>query len=143
MLVLRLRNPLVEWLREYTESVAHNDKKAAEILGLIERAELLRGAKKPKGLAVGAAIEAFRGVLGDRLVLPPNPGPGWYAPLARRLSDMGVTTADCRRAASVAGERWRGYIKAESIIRQCDVLLSEVNHYPAAGNNAPAAMEEI
>jgi hypothetical protein len=137
-----LRKPLVEWLREYTESVAHNDKKAAEVLGLIERAELLRGAKKPKGLAVGAAIDAFRGVLGGRLVLPPNPGPGWYAPLARRLADMGVNADDCRRAAAEAGQRWRGMIKAESIIRQCDVLLTAETSV-GSKSGAPLEMEDL
>lgn len=135
----------MEWLREYTESVAHNDKKASELLGLIERAELLAGAKRPKGLAVGAAIEAFRGVLGNRLVLPPNPGPSWYAPLARRLADMGVTADDCKKAAEVAEERWRGAIKAESIIRQCDTLLSAFDGDTGTifSQAKPAAMEDL
>jgi predicted NBD/HSP70 family sugar kinase len=124
VITLRLKKAQVQWLREYTESVAHNDRRAAEILGLLERAELLAGNKKPAGIGVAAAIDAFRGVLGPRLVLPPRPGPSWFAPLARRLGDMGVTVDDCKRAAEVAAERWRGAIKAESIIRQCDVLLS-------------------
>jgi hypothetical protein len=88
---------------------------------------------KPKrtpgeGISVARAIEVFRGALGRRLVVPAGqPGREWYIQLQRRISASGLTEALAKRAAEIAGAQWRGSIKAESIIRQADTLLSEGN----------------
>lgn len=97
--------------------------------------------RKPKpSISVNAAVTAFRGVLGNRLVMPAgNPGPGWWSQLQSRLNASGMTEALCTEAARAAGSAWRGPIKAESIIRQADVLLSEAG----AEANAPAAPQEV
>mgnify|MGYP001577741393 CR=1 FL=1 len=82
--------------------------------------------RKTSVLSVTAAIEAFRGVLGKRLVVPAgNPGAGWYAQLQNRINSSGLTPELCRTAAEMAAVMWKGPIKAESVIRQADVLLSD------------------
>lgn len=84
--------------------------------------------KPPKvktGLSCQAAVACFRGVLGDRLVLPPTPGNGYWAQMSRGLETGGFTSEHCQQIAAVAAVKWTGKIKAESLVRQGAVLLSE------------------
>lgn len=86
----------------------------------LEKAEMLKGAKK--GLDPRTAVEAFREVLGDRLVAPL--GSVW-GELGGRLRRLGLSRMDCVTIAKVAKEQWRrGPIKAESLVRQAEVLLA-------------------
>lgn len=98
--------------------------------------------KKTKGMSVGAAIEAFRGVLGRRLVLPPNPSVGWYAQMGNRLAALGMTPELCRTAAETAARNWMGNIKAESIIRQADTLLHDSEEEAMPSNPLPNALDD-
>lgn len=91
-------------------------------------AELKPKKEKGEGISVRKAIEVFRGVLGRRLVIPAgSPSPGWWAQLQKRLNDSGITEELAKRGAEVAGAQWKGLIKAESIIRQIDGLLSDAS----------------
>lgn len=81
--------------------------------------------KKSTGLPVRTAIEAFREVLGPRLVLPPNPDATWWAIQSRALTSGGFTREHCLGIARVAGRKWQGLIKIESLLRQATVLLAE------------------
>ena len=86
--------------------------------------------KKGGGLTVSQAVETLQGVLPKRLVLPaswPNPGGQWFAQLQNRINASGLTAAHIKAAGQVAAAQWKGPIKAESIIRQTDVLLSDAN----------------
>jgi len=98
----------------------------AHIDSITEKLDKSEQPKSTGGLSVGAAIEAFREVLGARLVVPPNPSAGWYAQLGKKLADSGISRQECVAVAKQAEATWRtGSIKAESLIRQCDVLLAE------------------
>jgi hypothetical protein len=77
-----------------------------------------------RGLPVARAIEAFRGVLGGRLIEPPSSASGVFAAMQKRLTALGLTIDNCAEVARAAGGAWTGAIKAESIIRQADRLLS-------------------
>ena len=89
-------------------------------------AEMKPKKNKGEGISVRKAIEVFRGVLGRRLVVPAgSPSPGWWAQLQKRLNDSGITEEHAQKAAEIAGANWKGLIKAESIVRQIDTLLSE------------------
>jgi hypothetical protein len=94
------------------------------LLDKIERAEMLR-AGATKGLGAQRAVELFAEVLGSRLVRPPSgAGQSWGA-MAARLKTLGLTETDCRTIARVAAAGWRpGPIRAESLVRQADVLLA-------------------
>ena len=98
-------------------------KLADSVLDKLAKSEL--GPVKRAGISVAAALEAFRQAEGSRIVVPPTPGPGWYAQLQKRLTDTGITAADCATIAKVAAAKWHGYIKAESLIRQAEALLQE------------------
>ncbi len=137
---LILRKADLEILAEAAQELdaVFRDKKLREQwASFYQRVELARLAppKKPSvSISVNGAIEIFRGVLGKRLVLPAgNPGAGWFAPLQKRLNDSGLTKEHCEAAAKVAAVMWKGPIKAESIIRQCDVLLSDANMESVGG----------
>lgn len=112
---------------------------------------VLAAINKPKRqragvLSVADAIEVFRGVLGRRLVVPAGqPGPEWYAPLQKRLYASGLTALLAKKAAEVAAAQWKGSIKAESLIRQADTLLSDSNMDSIEADLPPSAtdMEDL
>lgn len=82
--------------------------------------------KKPTyGATVPQAIEAFRGVLGARLVCPPWTAKGVLAMMSKRLTALGLTVGDCTTIAKVAAAQWQGAVRAESLVRQADKLLQE------------------
>lgn len=87
--------------------------------------KLQAAAKVSLGISAKDAIAAWRSVLGSRLIEPPSGASGVFAQIHRRLAALGLTEDQCRRAAVAAGVRWKGSIKAESIARQADVLLSD------------------
>jgi hypothetical protein len=79
---------------------------------------------KPSGVSCSTAIDAFRSVLGPRLVVPPNPGAVYWVTMTRKLQALGVTREQCVQIATVAAEEWQGKIKAESLVNQGAVLLA-------------------
>lgn len=85
-------------------------------------AKVRKSEAKAAGLDVKAAVEAFRGVLGSRLILPM--GAVWGM-MQNRIRALGLTEADCTAIAKVAAADWAGRIKAESLVRQAEKLLSE------------------
>lgn len=104
----------------------------------------MRPRKSKPALSVVAAIECFRGVLGKRLVVPAgNPGPSFWAPLQNRINASGLTPDHCTEAARAAGFAWKGPIKAESIIRQADVLLSEAGALANVPQETPQEVESM
>lgn len=94
------------------------------------RAEMTPKKRKGEGITVTRAVDVLKGVLGKRLVLPaswPNPGKMWFIPLQNRLNSSGLQKEHIEAAAKVAAAQWKGPIKAESVIRQTDTLLSDAN----------------
>jgi hypothetical protein len=88
----------------------------------VSDAELRQKAKvSGKGLAPQVAVEIFKGVLGKRLV-PPLAGE--YGQLAGLLKSKGLNAEQCKAAAAAAGREWKGTVRALSIVRQADKLLS-------------------
>ena len=89
--------------------------------------ELKGGTKKVSGLSVRRAIEVLQATMGRRCVLPagfPKVAPTWFITLQNRINASGLTEALLKQAAEAALVEWRGLIKAESVIRQADVLLA-------------------
>lgn len=90
----------------------------------------LEAAKKPidkASFTVPMAVRAIREVLGARIVLPPkypSCGVEWFSPLALRIKQLGLNQDDITEATKAAAQRWKGPIRAESIIRQADKLLT-------------------
>jgi hypothetical protein len=112
------------------------------------RDELKGPKKRGGGLTVADAVKVLQGVLGRRLVLPaafPRCGQSWYVQLQNRINASGLTAAHLTAAANVAADQWRGPIKAESLIRQADVLLADAEEVEYAGEAAPqeADMTEL
>lgn len=137
-----LREALEDWTSVVLTEVATKDKKIVE--GILTKLDLseLGLKKKSTGLAVPKAVEAFRGVLGARLIVPPTPGPSWWAQMSRKLADYGLTEGDCRTVAKVAAAQWQGPIRAESLIRQADRLLSmSQQELPIAAKHPKAGID--
>lgn len=105
----------------------HGEKLAASVIEKLELSEF--AAKKPShDLTVNAAINAFRGVLRDRLIVPPYSAVGVLAAMKRRIVALGLTEETCAQVARAAAEQWRGPIRAESLVRQADALLAGVQY---------------
>jgi len=102
---------------------ASDHKHLDSVLAKLELAEM--PVKKGTYLTVPAAIDAFRGVLGNRLVAPPFSALGVLGKMKNRIQALGLTAADCVTVAKVAGAQWQGVIKAESLVNQADKLLAE------------------
>jgi hypothetical protein len=99
--------------------------------------------KTASSLSVRAAIDIFRGVLGRRLIVPAgSPPPSWYITLQNRINASGLTPALAKAAAEMAGASWKGAIKAESIIRQADALLSE-GHVETLSRSLPEEAKDM
>lgn len=90
------------------------------LLTKLDKAELMSGVKR--GLSPQDAVEAFKEVLGTRLVAPL--GSVW-GEIGGRIRRLGLSRMQCVTIAKVAKDQWRpGPIKAESLVRQAEVLLS-------------------
>ncbi len=142
MTTLRLRKSDLEILAEADSFMmcgsgaisAKQEKAWSSFYERVLKAEMKPRGVKKHGPSVTDALALFRGVLGLRLVIPAgNPGASWYAPLQKRINDSGLTPEHLVEAAKLAADTWKGPIKAESIIRQADVLLS------GAGWGSPGA----
>lgn len=109
----------------------------ASIADKLEASELL-SSKKSSGAAfpVKDAIEAFRSVLGDRLVVPPNPGKLFYILMSKGLGFLGADAETCKEIAQQAAVEWSGRIRAESLVRQGAVLLTSAAEAKAKGTNS-------
>jgi hypothetical protein len=82
---------------------------------------------KATGLSATVAVEAFKDVLGSRLLAPLPNAQGVWMGIGRRLAALGVSRMDCVAMAKSAAVLWpKGRIKAESIVRNAELLLSDV-----------------
>lgn len=108
---------------------AKEEKLRAAVLSKLEASELK---VKHTGLLIPEAIEAFKEVLGARLVIPPNGAAGVYMQIKRRIVALGLTRGDCTTVAKVAAVEWEGRIKVESLVRQADTLLAQAQ-FPLPG----------
>jgi hypothetical protein len=99
---------------------------------------------KSVGLPVGQAIAAFAEALGSRLIAPPSGAGIIYAQMSRRIAALGLTRGQCLEIAKEAGHRWVGAIKAESIVRQAEVLMSaEVQSPGRSTPKQPVEMDDL
>jgi hypothetical protein len=120
------------------------DKRALEsVRTKLEVSALVKGKGRAPGISVRAATDAFRRVLGDRLVLPPSGAAGVFAAMGKRLALLNLTEDDCEHVARAAAARWRGPVKAESLIRQAETLLSDAPQGTAPQGTPPLEMEDI
>jgi hypothetical protein len=109
-----------------------------QLIALVDDAKQ-KVADKPKGgLNPHHVIAAIRGVLGARMVLPPNPGGAFYSFIKTRTNFLGVTLDDVERAAIAARDGWKGLIQVESVVRKMDTLLAS----PEADGTPHAEAEE-
>lgn len=81
--------------------------------------------KKAAGYPVRDAVKAIKGVLRGRCVVPISPGQQWFVALQNRINASGLTEELIVKAAHQAAKEWRGRIRAESVIRQADDLLTK------------------
>ena len=89
-------------------------------------AEEMKKERAAAGYSVKAAIEASKGVLRSRLVLPAGqPSRVWFIQLQNKINNSGLTEELITKAAEIARDTWRGPVKFESLVRQADSLLSE------------------
>jgi len=112
---------------------------ATAALAKLEASEL---PVRKNGLAAQTAVEAFVQVLGNRLVKPPAGAQGVWGAMGNRLRMLGLTRGDCVTIARVAGAAWRGPIKAESLVRQADTLLSGAQSAIPGTPRGPIALGE-
>lgn len=104
--------------------------------------------KKGTYLTVPDAISAFRSVLGQRLVAPGFQAVGVLSQMKQRIQALGLTKSDCVQIAKVAGAEWRGPIRAESLVRQADVLMAgaqgelEGTKHPTHQDSSPVELGE-
>ena len=113
-----------EFIRKAT-GITRSEKEERLREGILEKLDRSEVAprKKAEGMGVKEAVEAFRAVLGRRLIEPPNWTPQWAAMMSKRLALLGMTPDLCRAAALQAATEWAGPVKVESIVRQADKLL--------------------
>lgn len=109
--------------------------------GLADKLDQLDNPVKRVGITAGQLLDEFRVILGARLVLPPSSAVGVYAQIARRAEQLGLSIAQWRAVAREAGARWRGPIRAESIVRQADVLMSDAPLEPSNSIGMARALE--
>ncbi len=98
------------------------EKLRVSVFEKLELAEM--PVKRGTYLTVTDAIAAFREVLGQRLVAPGFQAVGVLAQMKNRIQALGLTRADCVSIAKTAGAQWQGPIRAESLVRQADVLMA-------------------
>lgn len=145
-ITIRLSKPETALLNRALSAFEPQDSKENKtyesILTKIQVAELgkpTRGA----GLAVPVALDAFKEALGNRLVVPPTPGASWWAMMGAGIKRYGLSRQQCVTIAKTAGAKWRGFIKAESLVRQATVLLAESQLELPATQGGPAEMDDV
>lgn len=121
-LTIRLSAKEVAYLQDILSDAAAGGT-AHALLEKIDNAEIRQKTKAVgKGLAPQVAIEAFREVLGKRLVPPLQ---GEFGQLGVLLRNKGLTRMQCISVAKTAAAEWRaGPIRVLSLVRQADVLLA-------------------
>ena len=119
--------------------VTVKDRKTIEgLFAKLDKSEAPRGT----GIDVKAAVAAFEGVLGTRLVRPM--GAVWGM-MQNRIRALGLTEADCASIAAAAGGEWEGRIKAESLVRQAEKLLQSngAPSTPSRGKRGALDMDDL
>ncbi len=87
----------------------------------------------------------MKGVLGNRLAVPPNPDVGWVVKMSNRIRDLGLTSENCAAIARVLEGR-RGIHSFERTIWDADKLLAESElkqEERGPGGNTPTRLEDI
>ncbi len=108
---------------EKDEDVPPSSRRAA--LKVIEKIEGSMKPKKAVGLSPVTAVEAFKEVLGNRLLAPLASANGVWGSMGARIKALGLSRGDCVTIAKSAKAEWRnGPIKAESLVRQAESLLA-------------------
>ncbi len=137
------REWLAGFLRETTGLSKPHERLKQAVLQKMEVSELnLRKPKRardPRGVPLELAMGVFNQVLGSRLIPPLPTAFGIRGAMQSRLNATGLSLPDCRRIAEAAGARWRGGIKAESLIRQAEALLTPLPE----DNGAPTASTQV
>lgn len=115
-------------------------KLADSILDKLEKSELVRGTGRAPGLPYPAILAAFRAGLGDRLL---NPMGATVARLCARVRELGLSIDDCTAIAVSAAKRWRGPVKAISLVNNAELLLSAPLPDETTPSGAPMEMEDL
>lgn len=141
---LRLTKAEREWIRLALFAYAPEDVPEKQYVKITESIrEKLRKSEAPKstGIDVKAAVQAFEGVLGTRLVMPM--GSVWGI-MQNRIRALGLTVEDCTKIATVAAGEWAGRVKAESLVRQAEKLLQgDKTSTPVRGKRGALDMEDL
>lgn len=134
---VRFLKPERELIQRYAQSIV--DCPTAIPKGVVKAAQgivaKLAESEAPQDksrshLSVQEAISLFQGVLGRRLIIPPNGASLIYIQMSKRLKSLGLDKDQCRIAAEEAGRQWQGNIKAQSIINQAERLLQDAESEP-------------
>jgi hypothetical protein len=126
--------------------LASEKKAAASVLEKLDLSELVKGKKRSAGLGAARACEVFAQVLGPRLVRPPPGAVEIYGAIGNRVRQLALTEEDCHYIATKASHLWTGMIKAESIVRNAEMLMAVDVGTPAKPVSrvaAPVGMEDI
>lgn len=140
---IRLTKAEREYLRTWLTATGVMDFGKAGAKVKVSLLAKLDKSEKPKteGLGVKEAVGAFQGVLGDRLILPM--GAVWGM-MQNRIKALGLTVEQCSAIASAAGTQWSGRIKAESLVRQAEKLLTdEGNPSTPRGRRGALDMDDL
>ena len=126
----KLEREALKWAGEVLPGLCEDSKQLRGLQSAVEKVEASEfpSKKPPTEFSVTAAINAFRGVLRDRLIVPPYSAVGVLAAMKRRIVALGLTEESCTQVARAAAEQWRGPIRAESLVRQADALLAGVEY---------------
>lgn len=133
------REYLIELLNECRGETSK--KLRASILDKLEKSELVKKRPTQAGIGWRPAYDAMKGVLGNRLVLPPSLTGEWIGRMSYRIRVLGLTEEHCRTIAkNISG--WRGVISFERVIMGADRYL---HHEPAQviETGTPLPMEEL
>jgi hypothetical protein len=104
------------------------EKLRESIVDKLEKSELVKGKGRAPGLALSEAFSGFSQELGTRVTYPPRTAGPLLGQMANRLRMLGLTRGDCVTVARVAGLKWKGQIKAETLIRHAENLLVEARN---------------
>ncbi len=138
---IRLTKPERELIRRLIagSGYAADTKVAAGILDKLALSELPVKSRNPT-LSVNDAIDAFRSVLGKRLLAPRHEAIGVLSQMKNRMAALGLTADDCRTIAQRAAVEWPdGLIRAESLVRKADVFLSSERETDRTPQKQPMA----
>lgn len=104
-LSIRVAKPdviLIGQLIELTDG--EHKKQLQKLLEKMERA-IIRITHE-RGLAITRFFSIAQEHLGDRLIMPPSPGPGWYTKLTNKLKEVGIKHESEARVIAIYASRF-------------------------------------